>query len=161
MNREILFRGRDTDGKWYNGSLIIDYDGNYNIWTPYEFPEPLTGDKIYGDLTIVDKETVGQYTGLKDKNGKMIFEGDLIRISENSIPIIVTFEDYQWLCLRKDIWPYYRHRFDNTLNKYEVVGNIYDNPELLGVGIENFREDDEEDPDDDNPWSDKYIERGR
>lgn len=160
INREILFRGVDSEGKWHLGSLIIDYYGNHNIWTPYE-PPTLNSDKIFGDLTLVDKETVGQYTGLKDKNGVLIFEGDLVRISENSIPVIVTFEDYQWLCLRKDIWPYYRHRFDNTLNKYEVVGNIYDNPELLEVGIEKFREDDTEDPDADNPWSDKYIERGR
>lgn len=142
MNREILFRGRDKDDKWHSGSLIIDYDGIYNIWTPYKSHEPLTDGKIYGDLTLVNKETVGQYTGRKDKNGVLIFEDDLIRISDSEMVFLIMFDDYQWICRRKDIMPYYGHRLeDYSDTKYEVAGNVHDNPELLEVGIEKFRED--------------------
>lgn len=131
MNREILFRGRDKDGKWHSGSLIIDFDGNYNIWTPYKSPEQLTGGKVYGDLTLVDKETVGQYAGRKDKNGALIFEDDLIRIDGSKMVFLVMFDDYQWMCRRKDIMKYYGHRLEDRTEKYEVAGNIHDNPELL------------------------------
>lgn len=143
MNREILFRGRDDKGIWHIGSLIVDYYGRFNIWTPYEDPKGshLYDNKIYGELNLVDPETVGEYTGIPDRNGTKIFEDDFIRFHDGGtkIALLVEFENSQWLCRRTDIWEYYMHRLEcDNPQKYEVAGNIHDNPELLEIGIKDI-----------------------
>ena len=131
MNREILFRGKRTDnGEWVEG-LVARYNPKFdcaNIVDGFE------------SLVPVKTETVGQYTGLTDKNGKKIFEGDIVkhynhcRIKEYSEDIGRVFyyaETCRFLRTSK-LFP------DNCLEiysscEYEVIGNIYDNPELLEV----------------------------
>lgn len=124
--REILFRGKRIDNcKWAYGSLTTHRLKNY------VFIEVRT-DKGHS-LHMVDDETVGQYTGLTDKNGTKIFEGDILQyINEYSKThcITVVFEECAFLIEDNgvtdcDLLPSY-----NCLG-LEVIGNIHENPELL------------------------------
>ena len=122
MTREIKFRGKRIDtGEWVYGYLA---DDNY------------INDINTVDLSSVevDPDTVGQYTGLKDRNGDDVFEGDLLRTFEDDIMVV------KWVgsgfissCIKPAITG-----LINT-NRYaypvsEVIGNIHDNPELLEDG---------------------------
>lgn len=134
--REILFRGRSKPynethqmDEWLYGDIVRLADGK----AVYSY--------IYGKGEV-DPETVGQYTGLTDKNGKKIFEGDIIRFEENLYTVqreCDTPGGY-WAetgyILNHIGWSDYIS-FTSTIDDWEnecqvfVVGNIYDNPELL------------------------------
>lgn len=138
MMREILFRAkainrnsnRDyrttyNNGDWVYGLLSSKPYDRFNI------PAKFTNESGVSDIDI-DYKTIGQYTGLCDKKGVKIFEGDIIIIDDNKKhPVICTFTEGAWECLMLSI-PTYRHRLEYYLSdKYEIIGNIYDNPELL------------------------------
>ena len=125
--REILFRGKlKKDGKWAEGNLVVNIRG-VCIITPDETPIG-----VYGQ---VDPETVGQFTGLIDKNGKKIFEGDVVQcdkweFSKNPMCGHVGFNNG---CFNiRDIKSQNRPAIDTCFN-IKVIGNIHDNPELLEV----------------------------
>lgn len=139
--REILFRAKRTDnGKWVYGSLLIQTGERINKdeLTPDEYR--ILGCR--GENYLVNPKTVGQYTGLTDKNGTKIFEGDILSghldelFPEDESRYPVVWHDYGWhiKCGNKS--------FD-TLEQWwvakflEVIGNIHDNPELLERGAEN------------------------
>ena len=113
--RKYRFRGKNKDIGWAYGQLAYDVNGNAYIIQEVEL------DSSYGleETTLfatmwyrVDKDTIGQYTGLKDENGKEIYEGDIIYFS---------YDMFVGNC-------------DTFIAKGEVIGNIYDNPELLEKG---------------------------
>ena len=129
MNREILFRGKCVDnGEWIEGNLLTYPSGDTRIAVT------VSGHKnpaIYGSLEFVIPETVGQYTGLTDKNGKKIFEGDITKhrsnYSDNDVIAVVTYSDGYFLAMTEDNAGF------NLSDRLEVIGNIHDNPELLEV----------------------------
>ena len=130
MNREILFRGKQLDnGKWMEGF----YAEKKDPILPGVVKEFIVGadENSMSAWHLVDPATVGQYTGLTDRNGKKIFEGDLLLIGDGKQPVLVQFINFSWECTSEAIGPYYRHCLEEKSSKYEVIGNIHDNPELL------------------------------
>lgn len=130
MNREILFRGKSVDtGEWVEGSLVHETDF-YGI--PVDRYYILQGGQFDYDLydsVEVYPETVGQYTGFYDKNDKKIFEGDIVRGMLDYGPggylegtTVVRFHAING-------WQF---NYFEDIDLIEVVGNEWDNPELLG-----------------------------
>ena len=127
MNDRYLFRGKRKDGQgWIEGDLVHTRTTTQGVVT-----EIYTLDMSYE----VDPETVGQCTGLKDKNGKLIFEGDIVKGLFNfglEIMSVCTFKDGAFGLTAKQCGAYHFSAFTSMCNvKYEVIGNIHDNPELL------------------------------
>lgn len=154
--REILFRGKRIDnGEWVEGNLLVRkcykpngertdelYISSMDIWLDEDGFSMGQG----GMEELADPNTVGEYTGLKDKNGKMIFEGDILKIAKTTngigdyyippldypVDVVVKWDLCAWmwetLCEDKryigfpDAWCHY---------EAEIIGNIHDNPELL------------------------------
>lgn len=115
--KKILFRGKSKSinkGEWIYGSFVEDTDLNACCIRDKSL--------VY---ELVDRETVGQFTGLCDKNGKKIFEGDIVE-SPNGTQGFIEWQNAECAFLVNigDDW--------QTMNDcpYEVVGNIYDNKEV-------------------------------
>lgn len=122
--REIVFRGKDADNdhEWRYGSLLVCPGGS---------PVIVCFDDDGGELSYdVAPETVGQFAGLYDKNGKEIYEGDILREPETGILVEVVYDAPEF-CFRHNAHEY---RFLNHPENFEVVGNIHDNPGLLKGG---------------------------
>ena len=124
--REILFRGKRVDnGEWAYGSLILEKNA---------FDERLIL-AIISDAdeneTLVNPETVGQYTGLKDLHGTRIFESDIVKVYDvycnETVVGVVEFCDGSFHIYDKDFTSYDRWMYYEV----EVIGNIHDNPELI------------------------------
>lgn len=130
--REIIFRGKTEKGEWVYGDLLHPdlYGNGYSI-------EDFTKGK--NNCFDVIPETVGQYTGLTDNNGKRIFEGDIINCWSEGVNAQGTVQqrrDGLWIIYpswQKNImWGLCPDEYSNTT--VEVIGNIHDNPELLKGG---------------------------
>ena len=120
--REILFRGERVDnGEWVYGFLV-------KMWGQYHIVDQNNENSAY----MIEPESVGQYTGLKDKNGNKIFEGDILL--KGFEKVLVKWNANQ--CR----WGIYSNNYEicgfneSTQGYFEVIGNIYDNSELLEVG---------------------------
>ena len=83
----------------------------------------------YGESYEVDEHTICQCTGLKDKNGKLIWENDIVKINNDKVNTLITFRDFEIICTIPNE-KYYKHRLEYD-TEYEVIGNIFDNKELL------------------------------
>lgn len=118
--REILFRGKNAKTK----------EWNYGGYTTDPFARSLIIDKDMGCYKIVIPETVGQYTGLTDKNGEKIFEGDIFTYKEEYAKIEYD-DDSAMFIIQFDDW-YMDFDFLHG-HEVEILGNIHDNPELLEV----------------------------
>lgn len=158
--REILFRGKRTfNGEWVEGNYILQND---NEPQRSNYMKSYIKLRNFVNMYEVIPETIGQYTGLTDKNGTKIFEGDIIRYADmydyNCYLESLDNTEIYGKCDFGDIWtvgevvygiemgyPAFdlnKHDWDcNGLFEldgsgqyfYEVIGNIYDNPELLEV----------------------------
>ncbi len=132
--REILFRGKATANKEWVEGLVC-----YNIYDELCI-QPEDRKTLGHGCRVIDPETVGQYTGRVDKNGNRVFEGDIIRITAFAPNIFVgavLWDDHDqcYLIVKDPSEQIYIDDFGNygRPSYYEVIGNIYDNPELLEV----------------------------
>lgn len=126
--REILFRGKYSEkSRWDYGDLYMDHGRTY-----IASRDMMHGVRVHGEVI---PETVGQYTGLTDKNGTKIFEGDIIKLR-----LLAAKMEWKGVCEYRNgafglAWQYAGERyctFAGTCNaEYEVLGNIHDNPELM------------------------------
>lgn len=148
MNREILFKAKRIDnGEWVEGCIVIDQSRldrfKYRI-------QPIESGVLYAPP--IDPDTLCQYTGFTDKNGKKIWENDILRYSYDydGSPFLKDGEEIKYRagavfwsewrgswavcgrgnkkCTNNDVFKYNRNP-----NRTEVIGNIFDNPELLEV----------------------------
>ena len=131
MSREILFRGKRIDnGEWMEGYVSKYFDG-FKTATCIAWPtrETITGSLCYD----VDPATVGQYTGLTDKNGKKIFEGDVMEFDAYGLHYkgVVSFVDGNFcvMCNRPTASPF----LDSAIKQHDAicVGNTHDNYAFL------------------------------
>ena len=129
--REILFRGKDIQGEWIEGKLLyfkanVGTDELAIIVAGCEWDNSKEWFNL-GKRAYVIPETIGQYTGLTDKNGKKIFEGDIVKHSIGTF--VVKFLNGTFCCsLIEDD---YLTDLCSIHNQCEIIGNIHDNPELL------------------------------
>lgn len=135
--REIKFRGiypyhesYEKQDKWIYGYLSKDVKrGGYYIQSIKE------GDN--GERYLVQKDTIGQFTGLKDKKGKEIYEGDICRYvcgKSEWIAEVVFYHGMFTFPVKEEPLGRYRYIHNILEHELEVIGNIYDNPELLDWG---------------------------
>ncbi len=164
--REIEFRAKKKTpygDKWVKGYYAL-LDGEHVIIMPHStsYEEALKENRVIPTISVnheIDINTLGQYTGLKDKNGKKIYEGDVVQIIKNVCsqynPIenyIVTFERGSYRLVKDFVYIHYLEYKINNHNRvyidelsrretrlfrrkseerFEIIGNVYDNPELI------------------------------
>lgn len=132
MDRTIKFRGKRIDNKKWVYGFLADEDYINDI------------DSIDLSSIEVDIDTVGQFTGLFDKNGKEIYEGDIISVNGKYPKLVKYIDDYACFCLanitdlnKEWISPWQQVSpswWNDSKREIRVIGNIYDNPELLKGG---------------------------
>ena len=132
--REIIFRGKRLDsGEWAEGNLVVKKDPFLEI--DYCFILAQGKGDSFVTWHKVDPATVGQYTGLTDKNGKKIFEGDILsthfdfNYPEVESRTVVEWGNFRWVTHQPGYEPDEITDFDKGL--WTVIGNIHDNPELM------------------------------
>ena len=154
MKREIKFRGRNKNGEWLYGdilqvakySFIVPSDGDWFDFIPWK------KDNVFHmprSQYVVNTDTIGQYTGLKDKNSKEIYEGDIVYSEfadgsncmflvgwNNKLSCFGVMDEYAYRSkqLGYDFPEFDNHLFIKVLKNskiFKIIGNIYNNPELL------------------------------
>lgn len=134
--REILFRGKRTDnGEWVKGFYVCIPDTHYIMTGKFD---SLTNGIINSEAYKVDPSTIGQFTGLTDKNGVKIFEGDIIEFDHpyNGKSIHAVVQDgcgWNLSNFYASCFDYPGCAFSEGTKYMTVIGNVHDNPELLEV----------------------------
>ena len=135
MEDRYLFRGKRIDnGEWVEGYLYGIWEKRYILWG-------ITND--VPNMIEVDPSTICQCTGLKDKNGKLIWENDVVKatVRQNSLCQSSSYSDFYQISYQEKHCYFYLKKKNNNLlfdgnwsyylKSIEVIGNIFDNPELI------------------------------
>ena len=129
MKRQIKFRAKTlANGHWVYGNLIVRGEDHVSIFNRKSEP-------------WVDPSTVGQFTGLTDRNGKEIYEGDIITVN-SKYPRVVLWDKMCWALMPTEyfhdemFWVMNLQHpgidwWDEFADEFEVIGNIHDNPDLI------------------------------
>lgn len=145
MNREILFKGkRVSNSEWVEGYIVKRPTGEWQIERRCD--NPPDGDPMWKKVLItyeVKPDTICQYTGLKDKNSKKIWENDIVKDSRGNLYKVFWQENYYqfaFICIKAndallfgakwDLWSLAKNK------DLELQGSIFDNPEFLEGGEE-------------------------
>jgi uncharacterized phage protein (TIGR01671 family) len=159
MDRYLYKAKRLDNGEWVQGvpfkvegKWVLLINDNENLLRAHYIEENMWTAEIYA--IEVDSTTICQCTGLKDKNGKLIWENDIVRDIYGNFYAVFYQNNYywfSWICVKSDVflvgamwnlWSF--HSFE-----VEVIGNIFDNSDLLGTNTQNDLE---------RPWLEKYTE---
>lgn len=141
MKREILFRAKGS-GNWRYGSYVHFDKKPINDCCNNKYKDFIVTNGVYGEhyYPITELSSLGQYTGLKDKNGKQIFEGDIVKgvshKSDSCISELIPFDVIGVVGYHKEYQTLEVRTRQASLHievaiKGEVIGNIHDNPELM------------------------------
>lgn len=143
MNRQIKFRGRTLPNTWFYGNLVQIND-DYRIQFKDSITDADSGKamEFYRNVSV-DGSTVGQFTGLCDKSQRQeIYEGDIITVN-GRYPRVVLWDKMSWALMPceyyndKHFWVMNLQHpgsdwWEEFADEMEVIGNMYDNPELMG-----------------------------
>lgn len=148
MSREMLFRAKCFDNWRYGSYVHFDKKPTHNCYN-CNYKDFIVTNEEDGEhyYPITDLSSLGQYTGLKDKNGKQIFEGDIVKTPRGFIGEVVfgrteeecthmlfrrkitdVFTTYGWIFKRADGFTI---AIDDEILQGELIGNVTDNPELI------------------------------
>ena len=133
MNREILFKAKRKDnGEWVEGYYRADPDLDMHFICGWDYYSSENGLEREPFEYEIDPDTICQYTGLHDKNGEKIWENDILDCG-NKLRVSWHHFKASWVLSKKG-WMY-NHFFGEAVEPedVEVIGNIFDNPELLEV----------------------------
>lgn len=133
MEDRYLYKAKRADnGEWVQGHIVRYGFTNQEKW----YIVPAYASDLYSFL--IDKNTICQCTGLKDKNGKLICENDIVKDKNGNFYIAIWWNDcyqFSWVCIKSIIEIFVGRKRDLwviTENfEIEVIGNIFDNPELI------------------------------
>lgn len=125
MSREIKHRGKHV-----NAFSAYKHIGDIWVYGYLSDERHINSQELEGEF-LVDKDTVGQYIGVKDKNGKEIYEDDIVMSDDGKVGQVQWFEEHLafmiWCVTDNKVY----FAYDNDFSKIEVIGNVYENADLL------------------------------